>query len=75
MVIVMDEKATEDQIQNIISKLTDLSFDVHRSTGVNQTVVGAIGDKRGLDPREFEVMPGVLKAVISISLSTGSIAR
>lgn len=63
MVVVMDETATEDDIQNVISKLTKLSFDVHRSTGVNQTVVGAIGNKRGIDPREVELMPGVHKVV------------
>src|SRR5512145_462519 len=59
MVVVMDENATEEQIQTVISKLIELSFDVHRSTGVNQTLLGAIGDKRGLDPRAFELMPGV----------------
>jgi 3-deoxy-7-phosphoheptulonate synthase len=59
MVVVMDENATEEQIQTVISKLIEMSFDVHRSTGVNQTLLGAIGDKRGLDPRSFELMPGV----------------
>ncbi|MGH7494483.1 MAG: 3-deoxy-7-phosphoheptulonate synthase [bacterium] len=59
MVVVMDENATEEQIQSVISKLIEMSFDVHRSTGVNQTLLGAIGDKRGLDPRTFELMPGV----------------
>jgi 3-deoxy-7-phosphoheptulonate synthase len=63
MVVVMDGTATEDDIQDVISKLTKLGFDVHRSTGVNQTVVGAIGNKRGIDPREVELMHGVHKVV------------
>jgi 3-deoxy-7-phosphoheptulonate synthase len=59
MVVVMNENATEDQIQAVIAKLVDMKFDVHRSTGVNQTLLGAIGDKRGLDTRNFELMAGV----------------
>lgn len=59
MVVVMNENAAEEQIQAVISKLIEMSFNVHRSTGVNQTLLGAIGDKRGVDPRSFELMPGV----------------
>ncbi|MDZ7361271.1 MAG: 3-deoxy-7-phosphoheptulonate synthase [candidate division KSB1 bacterium] len=59
MVVVMNENATEDQIQAVIAKLVDMKFDVHRSTGVNQTLLGAIGDKRGIDTRNFELMAGV----------------
>jgi len=59
MVVVMNENATEEQIQAVISKLVDMKFDVHRSTGVNQTVLGAIGDKRDVDTRNFELMEGV----------------
>jgi len=63
MVIVMNENATENQIQAIIARLVELSFNVHRSTGVNQTVLGAIGDKRGIDVRLFELMDGVHEVV------------
>lgn len=63
MVVVMSESATEENIQKVISKLTEMKFDVHRSTGVNQTVLGAVGDKRGLDPRMLEVMPDVYKVI------------
>jgi len=59
MVVVMNENATEEQIQSVISKLIEVKFDVHRSTGVNQTVLGALGDKRGVDARNFELMDGV----------------
>jgi 3-deoxy-7-phosphoheptulonate synthase len=63
MVIVMNENATENQIQAVIARLVELSFNVHRSTGVNQTVLGAIGDKRGVDLRLFELMDGVHEVV------------
>lgn len=63
MVVVMVEKASEDAIQKVISRLTEINFDIHRSTGVNQTVLGAIGDKRGLDTGMLELMDGVKKVV------------
>lgn len=63
MVIVMQEKATEEQIQNVISKLVDMNFDIHRSTGVTKTVLGAIGEVRNIDTRNIEVMDGVSEVV------------
>ncbi len=63
MVVVMQEHASEENIQKVISKLTEMDFDVHRSTGVNQTVLGAIGDKRGLDVRSLELLPDVHKVI------------
>ncbi len=59
MVVVMSETATEEQIQKAIARLVEMNFDVHRSTGVNQTLLGAIGDKRNIDPRNFELLEGV----------------
>jgi 3-deoxy-7-phosphoheptulonate synthase len=63
MVVVMNENASENQIQAVIARLVEFSFNVHRSTGVNQTVLGAIGDKRGIDLRLFELMEGVHEVV------------
>jgi len=63
MVVVMESNATEDQIQRVIHKLSDLGFDVHRSTGVTRTVLGAIGDKTGIDVRDIEVLPGVREVI------------
>ena len=59
MVIVMAERASEDQIQHVIATLVDKGFDVHRSTGALKTVLGAVGGKRGFDTRLIEVMDGV----------------
>lgn len=63
MVIVMHEKATEEQIQAVISRLIDMNLNVHRSTGVNKTVLGAIGDTRNIDTRDIEVIDGVSEVV------------
>ncbi len=59
MVVVMNESATEEQIQAVVTRLNEMKFEVHRSNGVNQTLLGAIGDKRSVDPRNFELMEGV----------------
>ncbi len=59
MVVVMEERAAEDQIQHVISTLVEKGFDVHRSTGALKTVLGAVGGHRGFDTRLIEVMTGV----------------
>jgi 3-deoxy-7-phosphoheptulonate synthase len=59
MVIVMQEGATDVQIQNVIDKLIAHGFDVHRSTGSAHTVLGAVGVHRDFDHRDFELLEGV----------------
>jgi 3-deoxy-7-phosphoheptulonate synthase len=59
MVIVMQEGATDAQIQNVIDKLIAHGFDVHRSTGASHTVLGAVGVHRDFDHRDFELLEGV----------------
>ena len=59
MVVVMEERASEDQIQHIIATLVDKGFDVHRSTGALRSVLGAVGGNRSFDTRLIEVMDGV----------------
>jgi len=64
MVIVMSEHATEDQVEKVIAALTKKGYDTHRSTGTTRTVIGVVGvSKSPLDPREFEIMPGVHEVV------------
>ena len=59
MVVVMQERATEVQIEKVVAHLVELGLDVHRSTGVSRTVLGAVGDDRNLDPRLLEMLDGV----------------
>jgi 3-deoxy-7-phosphoheptulonate synthase len=62
MLVVMQEGATEPQIQHVIDRLVELGFDVHRSTGVVHTVLGGVGGKEEFDVATFEVMEGVKEA-------------
>ena len=59
MVVVMRERASDDQIQNVIAKLMEMGFDVHRSTGALRTVLGAVGGTRQFDTALLEVLDGV----------------
>ena len=63
MVVVMEERATEDQIQRVVAQLVEMGFDVHRSTGVARTVIGAVGSRATGDPRLVEVLDGVQEVV------------
>jgi 3-deoxy-7-phosphoheptulonate synthase len=65
MIIVMKREATEKQIQTVVNKLVSQNFDVHRSTGVERTVLGAVGSQV-VDPRDYESLDGV-KEVIRLS--------
>ncbi len=58
MVVVMEERATEAQIEKVVASLVEQGMDVHRSTGVNRTVLGVVGANR-VDPALIEVMDGV----------------
>ncbi len=63
MVVIMEEGATEEQIQNVIDRLMKMGFDAHRSTGVRQTVIGAVGAKIHFDTRDLELIEGVEEVV------------
>jgi 3-deoxy-7-phosphoheptulonate synthase len=67
MVIVMEHAASEENVQKVIESLVEVGYDVHRSSGVDYTVLGAVGvPRRPIDPRTIEVLPGV-REVIRIS--------
>lgn len=62
MVIMMEKDAHEEMIEKIIERLDEQGFSVHRSTGVEHTLLGVIGDASKLDVRDLKIMPGVADA-------------
>src|SRR5438876_103318 len=62
MIVAMQETATDEQIQRVIDHLVRMGFEVHRSTGARQTVLGAVGARVDFDVRDIEVLPGVQEA-------------
>jgi 3-deoxy-7-phosphoheptulonate synthase len=63
MVVVTEPGVTEKQIEEIIKVLNEHGFDVHRSTGIRQTVLGAIGVQPDFDHRQIELLSGVAEVV------------
>ncbi len=59
MIVAMQEGADEAQIQQVIDLLVKMGFEVHRSTGARQTVLGAVGAGIEFDIRNVELMAGV----------------
>jgi 3-deoxy-7-phosphoheptulonate synthase len=60
----MEHSATEEQVQKVIETLVEVGYDVHRSTGVTHTVLGAVGvPRQPLDSTQLELIPGVREVV------------
>ncbi len=59
MVIVLDKNVTDAQYENVVKHLEDFGFAVHKSTGVQQIVLGAIGVKPDFDIRKVKILEGV----------------
>jgi 3-deoxy-7-phosphoheptulonate synthase len=59
----MQEGATSDQIERVVSTLVDMGYDVHRSTGPVRMVLGAVGGAPHGDPRLIEILDGVQEVV------------
>ena len=59
----MEQKASEEQIGAVIGHLVRLGFDVHRSTGTERTVLGAVGRGDMDDPHMISVLDGVHEVV------------
>jgi 3-deoxy-7-phosphoheptulonate synthase len=63
MIIVMQKHAAEASVEHVVAVLSGRGFDVHRSTGADQTVLGIVGRVDTLDQREFELYDGVQEVV------------
>ena len=59
MLVVMQQGAEEAQVQQVIDRLIEMGFNVHRSTGVLHTVLGGVGGADDFDTALVEVMEGV----------------
>ncbi|HUN86898.1 MAG TPA: 3-deoxy-7-phosphoheptulonate synthase [Terracidiphilus sp.] len=60
MIVAMQEKATEEQIDAVIDAMVEAGVGVHRTTGATQTILAGVGPTASVDLSKFEVLPGVL---------------
>ncbi len=64
MVIVMNSSATPPQVDAVVSKVEALGLRTHISRGQERTVVGIVGDERGVDFDAFNVLDGVERVLV-----------
>jgi 3-deoxy-7-phosphoheptulonate synthase len=62
MIVAMHGQATEENIQQVIERMVELGFNVHRTTGATQTILAGVGTPEHFEVTEFKVLPGVYDA-------------
>jgi 3-deoxy-7-phosphoheptulonate synthase len=60
MIVAMQERASEEQIDAVIDAMVEAGVGVHRTTGAMQTILAGVGPTASLDLSKFELLPGVL---------------
>ncbi|WP_427366251.1 3-deoxy-7-phosphoheptulonate synthase [Candidatus Caldatribacterium saccharofermentans] len=64
MIIVLKSGVTQQEIDEVVRRLKRLGFGVHISQGVERTIIGAIGDERGVNLEEkIGVLPFVERVI------------
>ncbi|MEE9910319.1 MAG: 3-deoxy-7-phosphoheptulonate synthase [Deltaproteobacteria bacterium] len=64
MIIVMKSQATEKQIEDVIQWIESVGYKAHPSSGVERTIIGAVGDQRDKNVLMYaESLPGVEKTM------------
>jgi len=63
MVILMKKNAQEQDISRVLAKIEFLGLNAHLSRGQLRTIVGVVGENRGVEPVTFESLPGVERVV------------
>jgi len=64
MIIICEARATEAQIAALQQKIQEAGLVVHRSDGVEYTILGVVGDRNKLDIEAVSMMPGVRDVVM-----------
>lgn len=59
MIVVLEKNITEEQLNNVIQHLEDSGFKVHKSSGEERTILGAIGVQPNFDIRKIKILEGV----------------
>jgi 3-deoxy-7-phosphoheptulonate synthase len=59
MLIIMHPGASQEQVDNVIAVIERQNLTSHLIQGVEQTVIGAVGDSHAVGKEVFEILPGV----------------
>ena len=59
MIVVLEKNVNDKQLENIIKHLEDFGFAIHKSTGEERMILGAIGVQPNFDTRKIKILDGV----------------
>jgi 3-deoxy-7-phosphoheptulonate synthase len=59
MIVAMQERASEEEIQKVVERMIEIGFNVHRTTGTVQTILAGVGTPGAFSHDDFAVLPGV----------------
>lgn len=59
MIIVMQAKATDEDIRHVVERVKELGLTAHLSRGTERTIIGVIGDERLARRENFALLPNV----------------
>ncbi|MEN8240599.1 MAG: 3-deoxy-7-phosphoheptulonate synthase [Chloroflexota bacterium] len=60
MMIIMQPGATEEEVKRVIERIEKHNLAAHTIVGVEQTIIGAVGESHRITESTFETLPGVL---------------
>jgi 3-deoxy-7-phosphoheptulonate synthase len=63
MLVVMNTKATPQQIDQVVEAIRRMDLTPHPMPGTTRTAIGITGNVNAVDPRTLEVLPGVLELI------------
>jgi 3-deoxy-7-phosphoheptulonate synthase len=56
LIIVLEKGVKDKQVEQLIQQVEDYGFSIHKSTGEEQIVLGAIGIQPNFDIRKIKIL-------------------
>jgi len=63
MLIVMDSRATEDDVRGVVAAVEGLGLTAHPIPGAQRTAIGVTGNRGSVESAAFENLPGVAEVI------------
>ena len=63
MLVVMRREATEEQVNEAVAKIRQMGLSPHPMPGATRTAIGITGNVGAVDPRQLDLMPGVMELI------------
>ncbi len=64
MIVVMNHRATEEEVEGVLARIRELGLAGHLSQGVERKVIGIVGETYPELKDSFELLPGVEEVVL-----------